>query len=153
MNDAFRVSGVERVGELDAEIDGVVDRQRLAGDRVAEQIAVEQLHDDELLSVVVGDFIDGADIRVAEAGRDARLVLKTKNSRVVRRALRRQQLDRHCASQRQIFSLVDDPDRTLAQFLENAVVGNGGANHLFTYRPLEAVPFSPYEGKPEQLFS
>jgi hypothetical protein len=66
MDDGFLVGGLERVGDLHCEVDRVVDRQRLPIDAVIQRLALQILHDDEWVPGLFGDFVDGADVRMAQ---------------------------------------------------------------------------------------
>ena len=76
MHDALRVRGVERVGDLRAELEHFVERQRAARDAILQRLAVEQLHHHELLAVVRADVVERADVRVIEVRDDARFALE-----------------------------------------------------------------------------
>ena len=58
--------GVESVGDLDAQIKHRFDLQRLAIDLVPERLPVQQFHGDEGSPIDFIDFIDRADVRVAQ---------------------------------------------------------------------------------------
>ena len=60
MNNALDMSGVERVRNLDSEVQYFVERQRLATDVISQTLAVYELHSDEG-PVALADVIDCAD--------------------------------------------------------------------------------------------
>jgi len=62
MNDAPGVSGVERVRDLDANLQNTIEFQRAVADQMLERRTVEKLHGDKGAAVLVVDFIDSADI-------------------------------------------------------------------------------------------
>ena len=70
-------SRVERVGDLDAEIEHRFDGLWLAGDGVAEGLSLQQFHRDEGAPVGLVDFVNGADAGVVQRGRGFGLALKT----------------------------------------------------------------------------
>ena len=76
VDDAGRVRGVERVGDLD----GIVEEQRPSAaacrDAPAQRRAVEHLHDEERQVAVLADVIERADVRMVERRRRAGLALK-----------------------------------------------------------------------------
>jgi hypothetical protein len=47
MDDVAAVGGVERIGDLDGEVERLVGGKRLAFDAVPQRLAFEPLHDDE----------------------------------------------------------------------------------------------------------
>src|SRR5579862_4948980 len=77
MNDAFGVSGVERVGDVDADIEKAIDFERRADDNVLESRTFHELHDDEGAAVVFLNVVNGADVGMVERGCGARFALKT----------------------------------------------------------------------------
>jgi hypothetical protein len=66
------VRGIERVGDLDAEIEHALERQRTTRDFLLQRVAVEQLHHDEGLAVVLADVVNHADVRMIQRRGDAR---------------------------------------------------------------------------------
>src|SRR5580700_2969528 len=62
VDDAFGMSGVEGVGELDADVEQAIERKRTAGQFLAEALALQQLHRNKGLASVVFDRVDGADV-------------------------------------------------------------------------------------------
>ena len=55
MDDAGAVSGVERGGDLDGDLQGLIDRKRALCESRLERLAVEQLHHQERLAVVIAN--------------------------------------------------------------------------------------------------
>ena len=71
MNDPDLVRGGERVRDLRAHLEGLLDRQRAAAQLLGERLPFEVLHDDERTSCLVRAGIeDRTDIRMLD-GRDA----------------------------------------------------------------------------------
>ena len=64
MNDSFSVSRIKCVRNLKSQLQHLLKRQRLAGNDVLEGLAVEKLHRNELLPVLLADVVNGADVRV-----------------------------------------------------------------------------------------
>ena len=76
MHDPLRVRGLERVGDLRPELQQLRELDRPAPDALGERLALEQLHRDEVLAVVLVDRVDGADAGVVELGGRLRLALE-----------------------------------------------------------------------------
>ena len=55
-------------GDLDGDVEYVLERQRSGGDLVVEGFAVEVRHRDEGVPLDLVDFVDGADVGVVERG-------------------------------------------------------------------------------------
>jgi len=66
MNDALGVRGVEGVGDLNAEVEKEIEPQRLAGDTLAEVLAIEQLHGEKGAAFVLAYFVDSANVGMVE---------------------------------------------------------------------------------------
>src|SRR5882762_2346340 len=64
MNDAFVVSGIERIGNLDGNGDNTVGIQGACGYQIFQRYAIQVLHGDEGMAFVAPNFVDGADIGV-----------------------------------------------------------------------------------------
>src|SRR4051812_38446446 len=129
MNDAAGMCGIQGVTDLDPNRKQLVERDRLPSNDVAEYVPLEQLHGKELQLFVLADLVNSADVRVTEARRHARLVLKTQHRRAIARELRRQELQRDPAAERQIFGLVDHSCGTFANLGKDAVVRDGLIDH------------------------
>src|SRR5207245_5031161 len=76
MDDALRMCCIERVGNLDAEIEHRFDLQRFSSDLVLEGLTFEVLHSDEGPSFIFPNVVNRADIRVIECRGSASLLLK-----------------------------------------------------------------------------
>ena len=66
MNDAFFMRRFEPVGDLDKQRDNLVDGNRALRDNLGERLALDQLHDEELLAVVLFETIERGYVRVIE---------------------------------------------------------------------------------------
>jgi hypothetical protein len=81
------------------------------------------------LALVLVDVVDRADARVAESGGGAGLALETLLRLVTREEPLRQELQGHAATQARVLGPVDDTHAATAELLENAVMGDGLADH------------------------
>src|SRR6266700_111120 len=66
MHDPFGVCGLESAHDLDTERQNRIDVEGTAANAVGERLAVEQLHDDEMLRLELLDPVDRADVRMIE---------------------------------------------------------------------------------------
>ena len=62
MNDALAVSSIEGVGNLDGNRDNTLGIQGACGDQVFQGHPVQVLHRNEWFTIVLPDFIRGADV-------------------------------------------------------------------------------------------
>src|SRR5262245_9310045 len=76
MNDLLLMRGVERVCDLDCQLQQVGDRGRFAGNALLQHAAFEELHRDEASVLVLADVVDRADVLMVEGGSRARFTLK-----------------------------------------------------------------------------
>ena len=66
VHDAFGVGGIQRIGDLYAQLQHLLDGQRLSGDVLPQGLALHQFHDQELLALVFVNVMDGADVGVIQ---------------------------------------------------------------------------------------
>ena len=66
MNDAFGVGRIQRVGNLNAQIQNLLDGQRLAVHMPAQRFAFDELHRQEWTAVLFTDIVDGAYVGVIQ---------------------------------------------------------------------------------------
>ena len=68
MRDAFAVSLVQRVGNLDGVLQHLLHRQRTFLQPLRERLAFEIFHHQKINSVLMADVVEGADVRMIQAG-------------------------------------------------------------------------------------
>ena len=129
MDDAFGVGSVESIGNLDSDGEQRLQIHRTVADQVLQGVAVEELHGDERLAVLVADVVDGADIGMVEGGRGLGLTPETLQSLAVLGHSFGQEFQSHKAIEPGVLGLVDDTHPTAAQLLDNPVVRDGLADH------------------------
>ena len=77
MDDSFRVGGIQRISDLDAQIENRLDLQRLATDPMPERLPLQQLHGDKGSPIGLINLVDRADVRMVQRGRGLGLPLET----------------------------------------------------------------------------
>ena len=87
--------GIERISDLDGQLEKDFLLQRLAFSAVLEGVPLEQLHGNEISAIMLVDVINGADARVVEGRGGTRLALETLNGLRVTDQLFRQELEGH----------------------------------------------------------
>ena len=95
VDDALRVGHVQRVRHPDGDVHELVRVHRPAGDALAQGQALEELHHDELLALVLADVVDHADVRVVEGRGGSGLAREALGGGVVAGERGRQDLERH----------------------------------------------------------
>ena len=98
-----RCAASSACGDLPRALQRLRHRQRPAAQPGRERLALDELHHEEEPSVVLAEIVKGADVRVREPGRGARLVLQ----RGRRSGARRQKLDRDDAVEQGVARPID----------------------------------------------
>jgi hypothetical protein len=109
VDDAFAMGGVESVGVLKSH-------------------AIQVLHRDKLLTLVVRDLVCGADWDGSKRKRPRLATEPFEDLRVFGDFIR-QKFQRHKAAERGVLGLVDHAHPAPAQLLDNAVMRDGLPNH------------------------
>src|SRR4029077_3738076 len=91
--------------------------------------AVQKLHSNERLLTVLADFVDGANIGMIESRGRPRLPAKPFQCLWVARQFIRQEFESHEAAKVGVLGFIDHTHTAAAEFLDNAVVRNGLADH------------------------
>jgi hypothetical protein len=107
MHDARPVRAVEGVGDLDAETEHVVDRERPALNAIRERLALDQLHDEVEIVPLAPDVVDDADVRMVERGNEPRLALEARADLGRACQIARQDLDRDLAAEAAVAGAID----------------------------------------------
>jgi hypothetical protein len=124
------MGGVERVGDLDCHFQQGLEFHGASGDPILECHAIQELHGDERLLVVLSDFVDRADVGMVQRGGGTRFAAEAFERMRIIRYFGRQKLERDEAAQFGVLRLVDDAHATATEFLEDAIVRNDAADHV-----------------------
>ena len=136
VHDAGMMGSLEGVGDLTAEVEHHIDRQRSAVDPAAERAALEQLHHEKRQAVVLADVVHRADVRVIQRGRRARLALKSLGGDRILQQLRGEELDGDLASEAGVFGAIDHTHTALANLVDDSVMGDSLADHRRAKLPM-----------------
>ena len=129
VHDAFGVRGIECVGDLDGEGKQSVQLERSCADQVFERLAVEKLHGDEGLAVLFADVVNGANVGVVQCGCGLGLALKAGERLRVAGYFIGKEFQGYEAMQARVFGFINHAHAAAAEFLDDAIVGNGLADH------------------------
>jgi hypothetical protein len=99
MDDAFVVRGLEGLGDLSSDEQGLVHRQRSELQARGEIVAVDELQHEKRLAFRLLEAVDGADVGVVERRQQLRLAAEPRQAFRVLRDRRRQHLDGNLAIQ------------------------------------------------------
>src|SRR5271168_5091274 len=76
VHDSTRMGGIERVRDLDGDIEQLVSLEGTARNPMLERLAFQQLHSNEMNVFEGINLVDGADVRVVQGRCRPRLTLK-----------------------------------------------------------------------------
>ena len=131
MHDALGVRGVERVGDLNRQVEQGIDLNGLGLNAMLEGLPLQKLHHDKGLAFVFADFENGADVRVVERRSRARLALEALERLGVPGQIFGQKFERHKAAERGVFGFVHHSHSAAAQLFQNSIVRYGLPDHSF----------------------
>jgi len=146
VNDPLLVRRLERIGDVDADLEELPRFERSDVDTVLQGHPLEQLHHDEGLPLVLSDVVNRADVGVVEGGGGLRLSSEALYSGRVAEDPIREKLQRDGSVQPGVLGLVDHTHPPAAELLDDPVVGDGLADHV--QRP----PFMDGCGFPGRVF-
>ena len=106
---------------------------------VLEGFAFQILHGNEAPSILLANFVDGADVRMVQRRCCASLTAKAFESLCVPRQIIRQEFQRDEAAQFAVFRLIHHAHPAASEFLKDAVVGNGLADERVALRHGAAI--------------
>ena len=125
MHDAFAVSGVEPVGDLDGDGEKGVHVHGAAGDGVFQRGAFEIFHGDEGFAGVFADIVDRADVGMAERGGRFGFAAETLEGLAIAGEIIGQEFQRDKTIEARVFCFVDDAHSSTAKFFDDAVMRDG----------------------------
>lgn len=122
MDDALRVSVVERAADLGGDGKSPVDRHGRphAG---AQRLALDVLHHKVGHALLLAEVQHRHDVRMVEPRDEPGLLLEAADEARIQGSGRKQDLDRDVALESQLMGLVDDGHSSLAQLGDDAVAG------------------------------
>src|ERR1700735_696929 len=120
------MSRFERVGHLNSEIEKLLGFEWASFDAVLESFAFEQLHGDERLAVVLANLVNGANVRMIQAGSSARLAVEAFEGLFIFSHGFGQEFKRHHPAQLCIFGLEDHTHPAAAKLFDDSIVRDFG---------------------------
>ena len=107
MRDALPVRLVERVGDLDRDLQRLVERQRPFLEARGQRLAVEMRHDQVVRAIDAADVVDAADVGMVQGRDGASLALEAGPHIGIASDVARQDLDRDRAIEPRVAGPVD----------------------------------------------
>jgi len=146
VDDALLVSGGEALRDLDRDVHRLADRQRAAGQALAQRLPFQQLGDQVRLAVVGPDVVQREDAGVVQRRDRPRLLLEASQSLRVGDELRRQHLDRHLAPEPRVAGAVHLAHPARTDRGEDLVGAEARARLHWSLFLVEIVPCGESEG-------
>ena len=107
MRDALPMRLVERVGDLDRNLQRLVERQRPFLEARGQRLAVEMRHDQVVRAIDAADVVDAADVGMVQGRDGASLALEAGSQIGIASDLTRQDLDRDRPIEARVACSVD----------------------------------------------
>ena len=130
VDDMFGMRCIQRIGNLGAQFQHLIDLHRFAHDCLLERLSFHHLHRDERTSLMLADFVDGADVWMVEGRCGLRFALKALQRFGCLDQIVRQEFQRNMPFEAQILRLIHHSHSATTQFIQNAVMRYGLPNHL-----------------------
>src|SRR6266571_4840907 len=124
VDDALRMCCIQRIGNLDTQIEYYFDLQRLASNLVPECLPLQQFHGDEGSPIELVNLMDRADVRVIKRGCCLCFPLEAAEGLRIVGEFVGKELQGDVATELEVFGLIHDTHSPAADLAENAVMGN-----------------------------
>ena len=102
MDHSVLIRFLEALADVDSVLQHLLRRQRSFHQAIAQGLAVEEFHDQEIRPILVADVMQGTDIGVVQRRNSPRFALEALLGLEIRRKMRRQDLDRDGAIQARV---------------------------------------------------
>ena len=130
MHDAFGMSGVERVRNLNGQAEQNIGVHGFSGNAMLQCHAIEMLHGDEGFSILLANVEDHADVGVVQRGCGFCLApLKTSECLRVASHIFGQEFEGDKTAEADIFRLVNHTHAAAAELCNDAVMRDGLTDH------------------------
>ena len=129
VDDALAVGRMQGIGDLDRNLEEGLGIQRAPRYPVLQRGAIQVLHHDEWLALVLSDLINRADVGMIRRRGGTRFAPEPLQALSVLNHVRREELERYETAKFYILCFVHDTHPAAAQLLDDAIVRDGLANH------------------------
>ena len=129
VNNAFGVGRVEGVGDFDGQLEQSVGVERAPSDGVLEGQAVQKLHGNKGLAVVLVNFINRADIGMVQGGCRLSFALETGQGLGIFGYFVGQEFQGYEAAKLDVFGFVDDAHAATTELFNHSIVRDSLADH------------------------
>jgi len=122
VDDPALVGGCQRLGDLQRDLQGLIQGDRAVGDSLVEALTVHQLHDEHVPAVDLFETEKGGDVGVVERGEDLGFALETGVAFIVSDEGPGQDLDGHLAVETGVVRSPHLAHPALSELGENGVL-------------------------------
>ena len=129
MNDPFEMCGIQRIRNLCPKLQQLLDRQRFSAQPMFQRLAFHQFHGNEGLAVAFVNIVNRADVWMVQSRCSTRFSFEPLQGLAVLCQFLGQELQGHEAAQLDVLGLIHHTHAATTELLQDAVVGNGFANH------------------------
>ena len=129
VNDALGMRGFQPIDDLRRKLQDQGRLQRATSDPLLQRGALQQLHGDEVATLVLVDIVDRADVGMIEPGGGTGFPPEALDRQRPLRDLLPQELEGDVPSEPEVLSTIDDAHPTFAQQLPDPVMRDRGVEH------------------------
>ena len=122
VHNAFSMRRFQRISDLDGERQQSVHLQRATSNALPQCHAIQKLHGDERLPIMLTNLVNRADVGMIQRRRRPRLPPEALQRQGLACRIFRKKLQRHQPPQRSVLGLVDDSHAAAAQLAQHAIV-------------------------------
>src|SRR5262249_23169199 len=122
MNDPLGVRGIERIGNVDGNLNHLIEIERMRSNQVLQRRAFQILHSNKARAVVLANFVNRANVRMIQRGSRSGLAPEALQRVWVLRQIFGKKLDGYEASKLKVFGLEHDTHAAATDFLDNSVM-------------------------------
>ncbi len=136
MNDSFGVGRIERVGNLDCDIEQLLQIEWPALDHIPQSLAFQILHHQEDTALVLANFVNCANVRMIQSGRGTSLPPESfQRLRIIRQGVG-EKLESDKTVELDVLSLVDHTHPTASELAQDTIVRDCVPNNRMEIRHL-----------------
>ena len=129
VDDSLAVGGLEGVGNFDPQGEQAIEFHRLSLNQMFQSLAAQALHHDEEMSIVLANLVHGADVGMVQRRRGASFAAEAFERLGIFGRRVGEKLESDETAELRVLSFVDDTHPAAAEQFEDAVVGDGLADH------------------------
>jgi hypothetical protein len=139
MDDSLFMRHLQALCSLSGDIERFLQRQRARPRLVLDALALHELHRNKGVRIELANFVYSADVGMVKCRRRLCFPYETSPFFFTGEFVDRREFQRDRAAKLRVFGLIDDTHSAFAVFFNDAVMGNGLADHN-SLQPEQIVP-------------